>query len=34
MEDLVSINKLNIEARTRAGTLKVVNDLSFTIKKK
>ena len=33
MEDLVSINKLNIEARTRAGTLKVVNDLSFTIKK-
>ena len=33
MEDLVSINNLNIEARTRAGTLKVVNDLSFTIKK-
>ncbi len=33
MEDLVSINKLNIEARTRAGILKVVNDLSFTIKK-
>jgi len=33
MDDLVSINKLNIEARTRAGTLKVVNDLSFTIKK-
>ena len=33
MEDLVSINKLNIEARTRAGTLNVVNDLSFTIKK-
>ena len=33
MEDLVSINKLNIEAITRAGTLKVVNDLSFTIKK-
>ena len=33
MEDLVSIDKLNIEARTRAGTLKVVNDLSFTIKK-
>ena len=33
MEDLVSINNLNIEARTRTGTLKVVNDLSFTIKK-
>ena len=33
MEDLVSINNLNIEARTRAGTLKVVKDLSFTIKK-
>ena len=33
MEDLVSINNLNIEARTRSGTLKVVNDLSFTIKK-
>ena len=33
MEDLVSINNLNIEARTRDGTLKVVNDLSFTIKK-
>ncbi len=33
MEDLVSIKNLNIEARTRAGTLKVVNDLSFTIKK-
>jgi len=33
MEDLVSINNLNIEARTRAGTLKVVNNLSFTIKK-
>ena len=33
MEDLISIKKLNIEARTRAGTLKVVNDLSFTIKK-
>ena len=33
MEDLVSINNLNIQARTRAGTLKVVNDLSFTIKK-
>ncbi len=32
MENLVSINNLNIEARTRAGTLKVVNDLSFTIK--
>ena len=26
MEDLVSINNLNIEARTRAGTLKVVKD--------
>ena len=33
MGDLVSINNLNIEARTRAGTLKVVKDLSFTIKK-
>ena len=33
MEDLVSVNNLNIEARTRAGTLKVVKDLSFTIKK-
>ena len=33
MEDLVSINNLNIEARTRAGTLKGVNDLSFTITK-
>ncbi len=33
MENLVSINNLNIEARTRAGTLKVVNDLSFTIKR-
>ena len=33
MEDLVSINNLNIEARTRSGILKVVNDLSFTIKK-
>ena len=33
MEDLVSINNLNIEARSRAGTLKVVKDLSFTIKK-
>ncbi len=33
MEDLVSINNLNIEARTRAGMLKVVNGLSFTIKK-
>ncbi|MDC3087042.1 ABC transporter ATP-binding protein [Paracoccaceae bacterium] len=32
MENLVSINNLNIEARTRGGTLKVVNDLSFTIK--
>ena len=33
MEDLVSVNNLNIEARTRAGNLKVVKDLSFTIKK-
>ena len=33
MENLVSINNLNIEAQTRSGTLKVVNDLSFTIKK-
>ncbi|MDC3076280.1 ABC transporter ATP-binding protein [Paracoccaceae bacterium] len=33
MEDLVSINNLNIEARTRTGNLKVVNDLSFSIKK-
>ena len=33
MEDLLSIRKLNIEARTRMGIVKVVNDLSFSIKK-
>ena len=33
MEDLLSIRNLNIEARTRMGIVKVVNDLSFSIKK-
>ena len=33
MEDLLAIKNLNIQARTRAGVLNVVNDLSFSIKK-
>ncbi len=33
MEDLLEIKNLNIQARTRAGVLNVVNDLSFSIKK-
>ena len=33
MEDLLTIKNLNIQARTRAGVLNVVKDLSFSIKK-
>ena len=33
MEDLLAIKNLNIQARTRAGVLNVVKDLSFSIKK-